>query len=207
MVRPVIKKRMQRDDADLVDRGKQGDLSAFNLVVERYQSQVYNLAARILGDRTAAEDVTQDTFISAHGAIGRFRGGSLRAWLLRIASNHSYDYIRTARRRPEQSLDQSLLNPGFSVPSGDPSPEQIALSGELRAVIQRAILSLPVDRRVTLVLIDVQGLSYEEAADAMGVSLGTVKSRLSRARSGVRDFLLKHRELLPDRFRQLRRGG
>ena len=195
---------MQDEDADLVARSKQGDLSAFNLIVDRYQSQVYNLAARILGNRSTAEDVAQETFISAYQAIGRFRGGSLRAWLLRIASNRSYDFLRASKRRPEQSLDLSLENPSFSVPSGEATPEEIALQGELGAEIQRAILSLPPDQRTTLALTDVQGLSYEEASEATGVGLGTVKSRLSRARSAVRDALLQHRELLPDQFRQVR---
>ena len=193
---------MQQTDDELVRRSKQGDLPAFNQIVERYQSQVYNLSARILGDLTAAEDVGQETFISAHRAIGGFRGGSLRAWLLRIASNLSYDHIRSSRRRPERSLDQALLSPGFDVPSTGESQEQGAMRGELRAEIQRGILSLPVDQRAVLVMVDVQGLSYEEAAAATRVSTGTVKSRLSRARSRVRDYMLQHRELLPDQFRQ-----
>jgi RNA polymerase sigma-70 factor (ECF subfamily) len=198
---------MHHEDAELVSRSKQGDLQAFNLIVERYQAQVYNLAARILGDLTSAEDVAQDTFISAHRAMGQFRGGSLRAWLLRIAANRSRDFIRASRRRPEQSLDQALLNPRFSVRSREPSPEQAAISGELGAEIQRAILSLPMDQRTTMVLVDVQGLSYEEASEATGAAIGTVKSRLSRARSGLRDFLLRNRELLPEQFRQIHRRG
>ena len=194
---------MQREDADLAAKSKQGDLSAFNMIVDRYQSHVYNLAARILGDRTAAEDIAQETFISAYRAMGRFRGGSLRSWLLRISSNLCYDYLRASRRRPEQSLDQSMLNPSFSVPSGEDSPEQMALRGELRDHIQRAILSLPEDQRAILVMVDVQGLSYAEAAEAAGISIGTIKSRMSRARSRVRDSLMEHRELLPAQFRQV----
>ncbi len=193
----------EQQDADLVSRSKDGDLSAFNLIVERYQRQVYNVSVRILGDPSAAEDVTQEAFISAHRAIGRFRGGSLRAWLLRIASNRCYDALRTMRRRPEQSLDLSLENPGFSVPAIDRSPEQEALNSELRGEIQRAIGTLPADQKTTLVLVDVQGLSYEEAAQATGATLGTVKSRLSRARAGVRDSLRENPELLPGQFRQV----
>ena len=186
----MFKELMHQEDAELVSQSKLGELSAFNLIVERYQSQVLNVSARILGDRSSAEDIAQETFISAHKAIGRFRGGSLRAWLLRIATNLSYDYIRASRRRPEQSLDQDMLNPGFSIPAGGASPEQTALAAELRAEIERAIVSLPPDQRTTLVLIDVQGLSYEEETEAVGASLGTIQSRLSRARSRVRDFLL-----------------
>ena len=193
---------MEIEDATLVERSRNGDLDAFNQIVRRYQLRVYNLAARILGDRTAAEDIAQDTFVSAYKALARFRGGSLRAWLLRIASNLCYDRLRSAKRRPEQSLDEAMESPGFHVPSRDPSPEQQAISRELHDHVQRAILGLPFDQRNTIMLVDVQGLSYEEAAEAMDVSMGTVKSRLSRARAAVRDALMAHRELLPDKFRQ-----
>ena len=194
---------MHPEDAQLVSQAQKGDLAAFNLIVERYQAHVFNLSARILGNRTTAEDITQETFISAYRAIKKFRGGSLRSWLLSIAANASRDFLRSSSRRPEQSLDESLLNPGFQVVSGDESPEQQALRGELGDEIQRAILTLPADQRTVLVLIDVQGLSYEEAADSTGASLGTVKSRLNRARGRVRDYLRNHPELLPDEFRQI----
>ena len=193
-----------QDDAHLVSASQDGHLSAFNLIVERYQFQVYNVAARILGDRTTSEDVAQETFISAHRALARFRGGSLRAWLLRIATNLSYDYMRSSRRRREQSLEEAVSDRGFAVPSGEPSPEQAAVQSELRDEIQQAIMSLPRDQGTVLVLIDVQGLSYDEAAESLGVSIGTVKSRLSRARSKTRDYLMQRRELIPDQFRQIR---
>ena len=194
---------MHPEDTKLVNKAQRGDLVAFNLIVERYQAHVFNLSARILGNRTTAEDITQETFISAYRAIKKFRGGSLRSWLLSIAANASRDFLRSSRRRPEQSLDESLLNPGFQVASGDESPEQQALRVELGAEIQHAILTLPADQRTVLVLIDVQGLSYEEAAESTGASLGTVKSRLNRARGRVRDYLRNHPELLPDEFRQI----
>ncbi len=194
---------MQNEDSRLVMLSREGDLGAFNTIVERYQSHVFNLSARILGNRTTAEDATQDTFISAYKAIGKFRGGSLRAWLLRIASNQSYDILRAAKRRPAQSLDESLENPSFQVRSGDETPEQAAVRNELGDEIQRAIMTLPEDQRTVLVLIDVQGLSYDEAAQAAGTSIGIVKSRLSRARSRIRDHLRGRRELLPDEYRQL----
>ena len=198
---------MEIDDSTLVERSRDGDLEAFNQIVRRYQLRVYNLAARLLGDRTAAEDVAQDTFVSAYKALARFRGGSLRAWLLRIASNQCYDRLRSAKRRPEQSLDEAMESPLFDVPSGEPSPEQQALGGELRDHILGAIGRLPFDQRNTMMLVDVQGLGYQEAADAMDVSIGTVKSRLSRARAAVRDALMERRELLPGRFRQEREQG
>ena len=113
----------------------------------------------------------------------------MRAWLSRIASNLSYDLLRSRKRRPEQSLDQSLENPGFQVRSEGDSPEQLAMNSELGAEIQRAILNLPQDQRTLLVLIDVQGFSYEEASEATGVSTGTVKSRLFRARQALQRLL------------------
>ena len=160
-----------------------------------------NLAARMLGSRVQAEDVAQDAFISAYRSLSRFRGGNLRSWLLRIAANGSRDVLRRRMRRPESSLEESLENPSFQPVSGEVSPEEAAQRGELNAEIQRAILTLSFDQRTTLVLIDVQGLSYGEAAEAMNVSIGTVKSRLSRARSRVRDALMSRRELLGDWIR------
>ena len=193
---------MDAEDSELVVRSKDGDLHAFNFIVQRYQSQVLNLSARIIGDRGRAEDVTQETFISAYQAIGRFRGGSLRAWLMRIAANASRDSLRGSRRRPEQSLDECLESQSFQPVSAEPSPEEHAERSELNAELQKAILALSDDQRAVLVLIDVQGFSYEETTESVGASIGTVKSRLNRARRRVRDILMERRELLPDRFRQ-----
>ena len=197
---------MQPDEPQLVDRSRDGDLSAFNAIVERYQSQVYNVAARILGDRHLAEDIAQETFIKAHRSIDGFRGGSLRAWLLRIASNLSLDATRSRKRRPAESFEEASERPGFFVPSDGPGPEQAALQGELREKIQDCIMTLPDDQRAVLVLVDVQGLTYDEAADAIGSAVGTVKSRLARGRRRLRDALMEHRELLPAQFHQIDRG-
>ena len=193
---------MDAEDSELIVRSKDGDLQAFNFIVQRYQSQVLNLSARIIGDRGRAEDVTQETFISAYQAIGRFRGGSLPAWLMRIAANASRDSLRGSRRRPEQSLDESLESQSFQPVSAEPSPEEHAERSELNKELQKAILALSDNQRAVLVLIDVQGFSYEETTEFVGVSIGTVKSRLNRARRRVRDILMERRELLPDRFRQ-----
>jgi len=133
---------MDAEDSELVVRSKDGDLHAFNFIVQRYQSQVLNLSARIIGDRGRAEDVTQETFISAYQAIGRFRGGSLRAWLMRIAANASRDSLRGSRQRPEQSLDESLESPSFQPASAEASPEEHAERSELNAELQKAILAL-----------------------------------------------------------------
>ena len=194
---------MNIGDLELIRRSKEGDLDAFNEIVARYQRQVFNTAARILGGTSYADDATQETFISAYRAIGKFRGVNLAPWLLRIAKNQCYDMIRGMRRRPTDSLEENLTNPSFVRAQSSGSAEDETLRGELGSEIQRAILSLPEDQRLVVTLIDVQGFSYEEAAEVAGVSLGTVKSRLSRGRARVRDHLRGLGELLPPEFRQI----
>ena len=192
------------DEKALIDAARQGDVGSFNQLVLSYQSMVYNFAYRILGDRHAAADATQDAFISAFKAIGKFRGGSFKAWLLRIVTNACYDQLRRKQRQPSTSLDALLVlepAPTQSLTDSRESPEEYTVRQELSKVIQIGIGSLPPEQRVTLVLADVQGFSYQEIAGVTGVALGTVKSRLSRARNKLRDFLLGQRELLPSRYR------
>lgn len=192
------------DEKVLIDAARRGDVGSFNQLVLSYQSMAYNVAYRILGDRDAATDAAQDAFLLAFKAIGKFRGGSFKAWILRIVTNACYDQLRLKQRRPVASLDALLVSEPAPVrPLTDPgeSPEEYALRQELSRVIQVGIGTLPPDQRVALILSDVQGLSYQEIAEATGASLGTVKSRLSRARGKLRDFLLEQRELLPSPYR------
>jgi RNA polymerase sigma-70 factor (ECF subfamily) len=195
---------MEMHEKALIDAARQGDVGSFNQLVLSYQSMAYNVAYRILGDRDAAADAAQNAFLSAFKAIGKFRGGSFKAWILRIVTNACYDQLRLKQRRPVASLDALLVvepTPIQSLTDPGESPEEYALRQELSRVIQVGIGTLPPDQRVALILSDVQGLSYQEIAEATGVSLGTVKSRLSRARGKLRDFLLEQRELLPSRYR------
>ena len=191
------------DEKALIVTAQRGEVRAFNQLVLTYQSMVYNLAYRILGDADAAADASQDTFLSAFRAIKKFRGGSFKAWLLRIATNASYDQLRYKQRRPTSSLEALLVEtdqpPSFTDPTE--GPEDYALRQELGQVIQAGLNTLPPDQRVALVLSDVQGLSYQEIAEVTRSSLGTVKSRLSRGRAKLRDYLLKQGELLPTRYR------
>jgi RNA polymerase sigma-70 factor (ECF subfamily) len=195
---------MEMDEKALIDAARQGDVGSFNQLVLSYQSMAYNVAYRILGDRDTAADATQDAFLSAFKAISKFRGGSFKAWILRIVTNACYDQLRQKKRQPTTSLDALLVlepAPVRSLTAPEESPEEYALRQELSKVIQVGIGTLPPDQRVALILSDVQGLSYQEIAEATGVSPGTVKSRLSRARGKLRDFLLEQRELLPSRYR------
>jgi RNA polymerase sigma-70 factor (ECF subfamily) len=191
------------DEQALIASARKGDVRAFNQLVMLYQTMVYNLAYRIMSDPDAAADATQDAFLSAYKAMPRFRGGSFKAWLLRIVTNACYDQLRRKQRRPTSSLDDLPVEVDHTTYLRDPAklPDEVVERHELNKVIQAGISSLPADQRVVLVLSDIQGLSYKEIAQSMGVSLGTVKSRLSRGRAKLRDYLQEHGELLPSRYR------
>ncbi len=197
------------DEKALIATAQRGEVGAFNQLVLIYQSMVYNLAYRILGDAEAAADASQETFLAAFRAIKKFRGGSFKAWLLRIATNACYDQLRYKQRRPTSSLEALLVEtdnpPSFTDPTE--GPEDYALRQELGQVIQAGLNTLPPEQRIVLVLSDVQGLSYQEIAEVTRSSLGTVKSRLSRGRAKLRDYLLEQRELLPARYRLRSREG
>jgi len=193
------------DEQAFIRAAQKGDVAAFNQLVRGYQAQVYRTAYRVLGDAASAQDATQDTFISAYKHLRAFRGGSFKAWLLRIVTNACYDQLRVKQRRPAASLDAMLLDPDNPAPGLDraasESPQDFAERQELGATIQRGLATLPHDQRMTLVLVDIEGLSYEDAADTLATNVGTVKSRLSRARAALRDFLVNQEELLPSRYR------
>jgi RNA polymerase sigma-70 factor (ECF subfamily) len=196
------------DEPALVDAARGGDREAFNRLVVHYQSLAYNVAFRILSDPDAAADATQDAFISAYRAMPRFRGGSFRSWLLRIVTNACYDQLRAKKRRPTTSLDADpdMDWEEWTVDDGE-RPEEFAERQALSQVIQRGLDALPDDQRTVIVLSDIQGLRYGEIAEALGISLGTVKSRLNRGRRKLQDLLQENRELLPARYRLYDRGG
>lgn len=193
------------DEQTFIRAAQKGDVAAFNQLVRAYQTQVYRTAYRVLGDAASAQDAAQEAFISAYRHLRAFRGGSFKAWLLRIVTNACYDQLRVKQRHPSASLEAMLLNPDNPAPGLDrvasESPQDLAERQELGATIQRGLATLPHDQRMTLVLVDIEGLSYEDAAIALATNVGTVKSRLSRARAALRDFLVKQEELLPSRYR------
>lgn len=191
------------EEQELISRSQASDIEAFNQLVERYQRLVYNLALRMLGNAETAEDAAQDTFLSAYKAIGKFRGGSFKAWILRIAANVCHDKMRAARRARVASLDDLMEELGDFIADNDAeSPEDYTLRRELGRFINEGLTHLPEDQRLVVILCDIQGLSYEEISEATNSSLGTVKSRLNRGRARLRDFFLQRRELLPAEYRQ-----
>jgi RNA polymerase sigma-70 factor (ECF subfamily) len=192
------------DEANLIASAQQGKMDAFNELVLTYQQQVYNLAYRIMGDPASASDATQEAFISAYQSLERFRGGSFKSYLMRIVSNKCYDELRRRKRRPATSFEDfgevdEEANPALI--NGGEGPEEHTERQAMARVIQAGIETLPPDQRVTLVLSDVQGMSYREIAETTEAPLGTVKSRLARARGKLRDYLREQGELLPARYR------
>ena len=192
------------DESRLIKEAQTGSLSAFNQLVMAYQGTAYNVAYRVIGNGDSAADACQDAFLKAYKALGQYKGGSFKSWLLRIVTNTCYDQIRYKNRRPASSLEDIVENPdehSTQLTSDDERPEEHVLRGELNDLLQLGINQLPEDQRIILVLCDVQGLSYQEAAEIVDQPLGTVKSRLSRGRGRLRDYLLQQKELLPGRYR------
>ncbi len=193
------------DENALIKLAQRGDLDAFNRLVLTYQHQVYNLASRIMGEEAPAADAAQEAFISAYNHLKSFRGGSFKSWLLRIVTNACYDDLRRRKRRPATSLEAMVNDDNsetdFELPSSADGPETIVQQHEMASLLQMGITTLPADQRIVLVLSDIQGMSYEEIAEVTQSNLGTVKSRLSRARLKLREYLLAHGELLPENYR------
>jgi len=195
------------DELALIAAAQHGDLEAFNRLVLAYQEQVYNLALRFLSDEDAAEDAAQTAFINAFQNLRSFRGGSFRAWLLRIASNYCLDELRRMKRKPAQSLeatdpetDEEIEDPIWMNDDSQLPEDQVAQK-ELEFVIQRCIENLPLDFRAVVLLVDVNGLDYQATSKAARIPVGTVRSRLARARQRLQDCLRSAWELLPEKYR------
>lgn len=195
------------DEPALIRHAQRGDLDSFNRLVMEYQTPVYNVAYRILCETASAADATQEAFISAYKNIKGYRGGSFKGWLMRIVTNACYDELRRRKRKPASSLDALTdleLNPDSSDPqltSHAESPEAHAERSDLALAIQNCLNHLPDDQRMAIVLCDVQEMDYGEIAKTMRVALGTVKSRIARARAKLRECFSHHAELLPAEYR------
>ena len=177
-------------DAALILAAQDGSLDAFNRLVRRHERAVYNVALRLVGAGMAAEEVTQDTFMRAYGALARFRGGDFRPWLMRIATNRAYDELRRRKRAPG-SFEELTYEPEveWSTLTGVEDPDIRMERLELARTLADALAQLPHAQRLAVVLSDVQGYDYWEIAAITGVPYGTVKSRLSRARGRLRALL------------------
>ncbi|MDQ7027018.1 MAG: sigma-70 family RNA polymerase sigma factor [Anaerolineae bacterium] len=192
------------DENQLIAKAKRGDVEAFNMLVLRYQNYIYSITYRIMGEADGAADSAQDTFLTAYRKLTSFRGGNFKAWLARIATNTCYDELRKQKRRPQDYLEEMPGSDMYDEPpvaADIPNPEQEAQRADLNRALQDCINGLSTDQRMVLVLSDVQGFSYQEVAAQVGAELGTVKSRLSRARLAMRRCLQAVEELLPSEYR------
>jgi RNA polymerase sigma-70 factor (ECF subfamily) len=193
----------------LQSRAKAGDVGAFNQLVEPHQATLYAIATRLLSDSAAAADVTQESLFAAWQHLQSYHGGSFRAWLTRILVNRCYDVLRRRSRRPERSYDALLSEqPENERLAGEASdPQHLVVDSELARHLTAGIATLPVDQRAVLILCDVQGYGYAEAAEVEHTNVGTIKSRLSRGRARLRDWLTERPELLPTPLRSVYREG
>ncbi|MCI0553836.1 MAG: sigma-70 family RNA polymerase sigma factor, partial [Anaerolineae bacterium] len=178
----------------LIQDAQKGNLDAFNTLILHYQDSVYNTALRILGDEDQAADAAQEAFISAFKSIASFRGGSFKAWLMRTVTNACYDELRRQKRRPTTPLEPDT-DDGEEMDSprwlADPNmtPDQKAEADELEHAIQHCLNNLPLEFKTVVVMADIQGMDYTEVAMSVRVPLGTIKSRLARARLRLRECL------------------
>lgn len=185
-------------DERLVLLAKDGGLEAFNSLVDRYQSSVYTLCLRFLGSPEAAEDATQEAFLSAYRALDRFEGGNFRSWLLRIAANESKDELRR-RKRKDATVSLNAMFDREEAPVEIPDPgesvEAVVERGEFGQEIETVLALLPLEQRQAILLVDVYDFQYEEVARLSDVSVGTIKSRVHRGRERLRKLILSRPEL------------
>jgi RNA polymerase sigma-70 factor (ECF subfamily) len=180
------------EDHRLVERARAGDVRAFEALVRRYERWVFTLAFRMVGDRGDAEDIAQEVFLKAYRGLAGFRGGSrFSTWLYAIASHHCLNHLasRDARARRAERTGTASDGRGGALPSvldriadETPGPDAVLERHELQRMVQHELLRLTEHHRIVLILRDIQGMSYEDIAATLGVELGTVRSRLHRAR-------------------------
>jgi len=178
-------------DPTLVDRARAGDARAFEELATSLERALFRHVARLLGPDDA-EDAVQDAFLSAWRSMRSFEGTSFRAWLFRIATNRALDVIRARKRRGELPLEpaEDEERTWTEPPSPGPSLDRLVAGAEARALVEAALRTIPTEQRAALLLRDVEGFDYEEIAGITAAELGTVKSRIHRARLAVRNALV-----------------
>ena len=175
-------------DQQLVQRAQRGDLRAFDLLVLKYQGRIAALVSRYVSDAGEVEDVTQEAFIKAYRALGKFRGDSaFYTWLYRIAANAAKNHLVAKGRRPgaDATIEDAEGFDESGLLSESASPEALAMGGELAEVVEFALNALPDELKAALMLREFDGLSYDDIADVLGCPVGTVRSRIFRAREAI----------------------
>ena len=185
------------DDRDLVGRARRGDREAFSQLVMQYQVPLYNMALRMVGGRDDAADITQEAFLRAWEKIRTLRDAPFKSWLFQIAANLCYDHFRRGRRYGVMPQDEGAGRVA-TLGIATPDPQERAEASERNRLVRDSIRALDHEMRLAIVLRDINGLAYEEIANVLRVPLGTVKSRIARARAQVQEQLQRHPELFPN---------
>ncbi len=195
---------MDLTDAELVRLSTNGNEEAFEKLLDKYEGKIFNLAYRMLGNVEDAEDATQDAFMKAYSSLSGFRGdSSFSTWLYRIAKNVCLDEIRRRQRNPVHSLDKPIKTDEGDqlerqIEDDSPTPEDTIVTNEQQVVIEKAMQKLPAHHRTVIIFRDIEGFSYSQIAEILDVKLGTVKSRLYRARNNLK-VVLEEMELFQHR--------
>jgi RNA polymerase sigma-70 factor (ECF subfamily) len=180
-----------------VQAAQAGDLEAYNHLVRLYQAPLFHWVYHLVGDPALAEDITQASFLAAYQKLYTFHGGSLKAWLFKIARNRAYDILRRHRRHPLSSLDEHMGNDDDRelhdlIPTEEISPEDAAALSEQAERVYQVLNQLPAGFQSVLVLVDLNGMEYQEAASILNIPIGTLKSRLARARQKFRETAVRN---------------
>jgi RNA polymerase sigma-70 factor, ECF subfamily len=184
------------DDRDLVGRARGGDQEAFTQLIVQYQVPLYNMALRMVGGPDDAADIAQEAFLRAWEKIRTLRDAPFKSWLFQIAANLCYDHFRRGRRygvMPEDDQTGNVVGLGIATPD----PQERAEASERNKLVRESIEALEHDMRIAIILRDVNGMAYDEIAAVLRVPLGTVKSRIARARAQVQERLHQHPDLFP----------
>ena len=198
-------------EKQLIERAKKGDADAFNDLMGRYSRTIFNIGLQMLRDRDDASDMTQETMLKVYRALPRFRGdSSFSTWVYRIMVNTCRDFLRSASRRrevPFSDFSDEEDGPVFDVADDSVQPERLYIEGEDEQYLLSLIQGLKPAYRLAVSMRELGGLSYQEIADAGNVSIGTVKSRLNRARAAMREQVLRDAEQFPSLARLMDKGG
>jgi len=196
-------------DKTLIEKSKKGDLNAFEQLVRRYENKVFTLGFRFTGNYDDACDVAQEAFLRLYQSLPQFRGDSdFMTWFYRIIANVCRDETRRRRRYNNFSLDDNPAGCSIlQLPDRDVLPEEALEKQEFADMVQKCLDALSEEHRLVLIMRDIQGLSYDEMAEALNSSLGTVKSRLNRARKIFKEKIIEAKELFEQETRLIKKGG
>lgn len=196
---------MSHNEQLLLERAKAGDVAAFEKLIEVYQKKIFNLAYRMTGNFDDAGDMAQEALVRIFKSIANFKEqSSFSTWVYRITTNVCLDELRKKKNKKVYSLDEEIHAEDGEIQrqimSNDPLPDEIAEKEELKRIVNSAINSLPEEQKIVITLRDLQGLSYDEISEVLDCPVGTVKSRINRARQALKNVLMNKRELLYEHY-------